>query len=92
MLNAEGTTVVLSAAMDTKTEVRWSGFPAPLETGAWRVKVAFDGQTKGAKTHVLVSSPSAPRWSIATTCPVRRAAWRIRFRCAKNWKLSSGTR
>jgi peptidoglycan/xylan/chitin deacetylase (PgdA/CDA1 family) len=52
VLNAEGTAVVLSAAMDTKAEVRWA-FPAPLEAGAWRVTVEFDGKTKGAKNQVF---------------------------------------
>jgi peptidoglycan/xylan/chitin deacetylase (PgdA/CDA1 family) len=52
VLNADGTAVVLSAAMDTKAEVRWA-FPAPLEAGAWRVTVAFDGKTKGAKNQVF---------------------------------------
>ena len=52
VLNADSTAVMLSAAMDTKAEVRWA-FPAPLEAGAWRVTVEFDGKTKGAKNQVF---------------------------------------
>ena len=52
VLSADGQTVLLSAAMDTKSEVRWA-FPAPLEAGAWRVTVEFDGKTKGAKNQAF---------------------------------------
>ena len=52
VLSADGKTVLLSAAIDTKTEVRWA-FPAPLEAGAWRVSVEFDSKIRGAKNQVL---------------------------------------
>ena len=65
VLSADGTSVALSAAMDTKEEVRWD-FPAPLEPGAWRVTVEFDGKPQTSTSQVIGSSLGAPRLLIAS--------------------------